>query len=63
VEHCAFLFAYAHGLPKERRLAIAAGLRADYYIKTLAESAEVTFFDESDQADDSLGRRLAPALS
>jgi hypothetical protein len=66
VEHCAFLFHYAADLPRERRLAVAAGRRADwsdYFVETLAESAEVTFFDEPGELDETLQRRLAPVLS
>ena len=66
VEHCTHLFDYAEGLDFDRRLAIVSGTRDewnDYYIETIAESAEVAFYGEPDQLDEVLKRRLAPALT
>lgn len=64
VEHCSFVFQQAADLPKERRIAVAYGRReqwADVYVETLAESAEVAFFDEPGDLDSSLDRHLAAA--
>ena len=66
VEHCTHLFLYADALPKDRRLAIASGTRDDWddcYVETLAESAEVAFFDDQAALDETLRRRLTPALA
>jgi uncharacterized protein DUF1828 len=66
VEHCSFVFQQAADLPKERRIAVAHGRReqwADVYVETLAEAAEVAFFDEPGELDGSLDRHLAAARS
>jgi len=66
VEHCTHLFDYAEGLDSNQRLAIVSGTREEwknYYIETLAESAEVAFYGEPDQLDEVLKRRLAPVLT
>lgn len=61
VEHCFYLFQLADQIPRQRRLAIAAGTYKDwdsYVIDELRTVSDVAFFDESHSVDNLLLARI-----
>jgi hypothetical protein len=62
VEHCFYLFQLAEQVPRDRRLAIAAGRREDWPSQVIDELnvvSDIAFFEETSELSSILRRRLA----